>query len=113
VLGMPYDVFWYGKPDLFFSYIEAAFRKVQREEKTKAYAVDYQAWLNGLYCYEGFSVVLANAFKKGARAKYSKEPMSITNYKKEKASATAERDKRLRAQYLGFKTYAEAMNRRR
>lgn len=110
---MPPDEFWNDKPDLFYSYVEATARKWKREEAYRSQSMDYQSWLTGLYCYEAFGVVLANVLKKGSKAKYSKEPMSIKQYRQEKASKTEERVKKLEAEYLGFKALADAINRRR
>ncbi len=109
---MPPDVFWNGDPSWFYSYVEATARKWKREEEYRAHNIDYQSWLTGLYCYEGFSVVVSNSFKKGAKAKYPKEPISVKQYKKDRVSDEEAKVKQLESQFLGFKALAEAMNRR-
>lgn len=70
-MGMTYEQYWDGDPQLVVAY-RKAFR-LRREIENE------QAWLQGLYIYDAFSVCMANAFaKKGAKPqKYIEHPIDI------------------------------------
>ena len=68
---MTYQQFWYGDAELVVAYREAHKLKIQQKNE--------ELWLQGLYIYNAFGVVLANAFKtKGATPyKYIEKPLDI------------------------------------
>ena len=70
-MGMTYDQFWDGSPYLAVVYRKAF--KLQRERENE------NAWLQGLYIYDAFSVCLSNAFsKRGAKKQnYIEKPIDI------------------------------------
>lgn len=55
-MGMSYEQYWEQDP-----YLAIAYRKAHR---LKREAENEYAWLQGIYIYDAFAVVLANAFKK-------------------------------------------------
>lgn len=69
--GMSYDDFWHGDPAMVIAYREA--NAIRQEE------MNVQAWLQGLYIYKAFSVVLDNAFAKRGTPpqEYLKHPLDI------------------------------------
>ena len=73
---MSSDEFWNQNPRRILSYIEANRLRMERKEHVDAQTIDYQAWLTGLYCYQAFGTVASNAFSKGAKAQYTKQPIS-------------------------------------
>lgn len=70
-MGMSYEQFWDEPPQIATAYRKAY--KLRREAENE------QAWLQGLYNYDAFAVVLANAFRsKGAkRQSYMEKPIDI------------------------------------
>ena len=68
-IGMTYDEYWNGDNYLPYYYAEA--------HKLKTEMANQQVWLQGLYIYDAMGVVLANAFGKGKREKYMKEPIDL------------------------------------
>ena len=71
VMGMTYEQFWEGPPDLTAVY-RRAFR-LKREVENE------QAWLQGIYVFDAFAVCMANAFaKKGSKKQnYIERPIDI------------------------------------
>ena len=70
-MGMTCEQYWDGTPSLAVAYRKAY--KLRRELDNE------QAWLQGLYIYDAFAVVLANAFaKRGSKPQnYSSKPIDI------------------------------------
>ena len=71
VMGMTYQQYWDESP-----YIAVAYRKAY---KLKRQMQNENAWIQGLYVYDAFSVCLANAFaKRGAKKQeYIEKPIDI------------------------------------
>ena len=74
--GMSVKEFWEDDPDLFWAYRFSYYTKQQEEQEIK----NYDAWLQGLYFYEGVSVSLNNAFNK-QKIKYSSKPYGFDKEK--------------------------------
>lgn len=70
-IGMTADQYWNGDNWLPYYYAEA--HRLRTEMKNQ------ELWLQGLYIYDAFGVVLANAFaKKGSKSdRYMKEPIDL------------------------------------
>ena len=70
-LGMTYDEFWHAEPERYLAYVEANNLNIKRRNE--------ELWLQGLYIYHAFGVVMHNAFKaKSAKAQeYMKEPLPL------------------------------------
>jgi len=70
-MGMTYEQFWEQSPYLAEAYWKAY--RLRREVENE------NAWLAGLYMYDAFAVVLANAFSKKAAKKhqYMERPIDI------------------------------------
>lgn len=68
---MSYDEYWNGDP-----WAAQAYHKAQRLKNERS---NQELWLQGLYIYDAFGVVMANAFsKKGTQPKkYTEEPIQI------------------------------------
>lgn len=70
---MSYDQYWYGDPLMVRAFYAA--HKLKQEQQ------DYNAWLHGLYVYQGVSTALYNAFrdpKKGQKAEnYPDKPFGM------------------------------------
>ena len=72
-IGMSYELYWYGEPNLVKAYREAA--EMQNDR------MNYEAWLQGLYVYHAVGALypLFNPFSKQKKAEeYLKEPIVIT-----------------------------------
>lgn len=69
-MGMTWEQYWDEPPRLAVAYRKAY--KLRREMENE------QAWLQGLYVYDAFAVVLANAFgKHGSSKQYLEQPIDI------------------------------------
>ena len=70
-MGMTYEQYWDAPPHLAVAYRKAYKLKRQLDNE--------QAWLQGLYMYDAFAVVLANAFSKRGSKKheYIDRPLDI------------------------------------
>ena len=61
--------FWEEDPELFWAYRFSYINKLKRENEIN----NYNAWLQGMYFFEGVSIAIANSFGK-AKLKYPTEP---------------------------------------
>lgn len=72
-VGMSYELYWHGEPNLVKAYREADEMRVDR--------MNYEAWLQGLYVYQAVGALypVFNPFSKQKKAEeYLKEPIVIT-----------------------------------
>lgn len=72
-IGMSYELYWYGEPNLVKAFREADELRVDR--------MNYKAWLQGLYVYQAVGALypVFNPFSKQKKAEeYLKEPIVIT-----------------------------------
>ena len=72
-IGMTYELFWYGEPNLVKAYREA--------EELRTDRMNYEKWLQGLYIYHGIGAlqpILNPLSKKHKPEEYLKEPIAIT-----------------------------------
>lgn len=95
-MGMTYAQYWESDPHLVAYYRKAYRLKRQTENE--------QAWLQGIYFYDAFSVSLANAFaKRGAKKQnYIEAPIDIfpltqLEKKRREAEANAKMQKAMEA----------------
>lgn len=64
--------FWENDPELFWAYRFSYVNKLKRKNEEK----NYNAWLQGLYFFEGVSIALSNSFGKG-NYKYPELPYGV------------------------------------
>ena len=72
-IGMSYELYWYGEPNLVKAYREADEMRIDR--------MNYEKWLQGLYIYHSIGALqpILNPFSKKHKAEeYIKEPIAIT-----------------------------------
>ena len=67
--GMSIKDFWEEDPELFWAYRFSYINKIERDSEIN----NYNAWLQGMYFFEGVTIALANSFGK-ANYKYPSEP---------------------------------------
>jgi uncharacterized protein YdeI (YjbR/CyaY-like superfamily) len=67
--GMSVKEFWDEDPELFWAYRFSYLNKLKMEQEV----FNHNAWLQGVYFYEGISVALNNAFSE-QKIKYSEFP---------------------------------------
>lgn len=72
--GMSIKDFWENDPELFWAYRFSYINKLKRESEIN----NYNAWLQGLYFFEGVSIALANGFG-SAKLQYPKVPYGEEN----------------------------------
>lgn len=85
--------FWYEEPCLLNSYI--------KKRELELDAMNYQAWLFGLYNYGAFSTVLSNAFSKegSKQSTYFEKPLDEFNSKYDKSPSKSKDDFRKQTNY--------------
>lgn len=85
---MSTEEYWERDPYLVKCFRDAHIIKIEQKNQ--------ELWMQGLYIYNAFSTVLANAFsKKGKRPeKYLEKPIRITPLSKEEKRIEAEREKK-------------------
>ena len=91
-MGMSYEQYWEQSPYLTVAYRKAY--RIRRETENE------QAWLQGLYVFDAFAVVLANVFsKRGAKKqKYIERPIDIFPLtEREKKRREAEENAKMQA----------------
>ena len=91
-MGMSYEQYWEQSP-----YLTVAYRKAYR---IKRETENEQDWLQGLYVFDAFAVVLANVFsKRGAKKqKYIERPIDIFPLtEREKKRREAEENAKMQA----------------
>ena len=69
-LGMTYDQFWFGEPEMV-----VAFRKADSLQRKRR---NQELWLEGVYMAEALQATVGNMFSKGAKHQYPSEPLAIT-----------------------------------
>lgn len=69
-MGMTYEQFWDGEPELAKSYRMAD--QIRRRRRNE------ELWLQGVYMAEALSATVGNMFTKGQKHQYPAEPFAIT-----------------------------------
>lgn len=84
-IGQSCEEYWYGNPWWSRHYVRA--NDIRTEQNNE------MLWLQGLYVYDAFAVVLSNAFgKKGSqKQKYMEKPIRITPMTEEERKAEERR----------------------
>lgn len=88
VIGVSYEDFWHGDPDIVGFAIEAE----RLRQRNKAVSDDFVAWNTGRYVMVGVGVVLSQAFSKGSSASYPSEPILATELDEKLAEQKRERE---------------------
>ena len=88
-MGMSPEEYWKGDVWLVKDYREAY--RIRNDENNAL------AWLNGLYVYEAFAVVMQNAFGKGKMETYPNEPHDLHPKEKTAEEIREEYYQRLKA----------------
>lgn len=100
--GMTWEQYWHGNPWLVVDFVKAY--KIRMEER------NWEMWMQGLYIYNAFSVVLTNAFApKGAvPKKYLENPAPI--FPKTEEEKEAEEERELRKMVKQLNAWEKAFN---
>ena len=91
-MGMSYEQYWEQSPYLVVAYRKAY--RLRRETENE------QAWLQGLYVFDAFAVVMANVFSKrgSKRQEYLERPIDIYQLtEREKKRRQAEENAKMQA----------------
>lgn len=99
-MGMTYSQFWDERPQLAVAYRKAY--RLKREMDNE------NAWLHGMYVYDAFAVVMANAFSKRGAKKYDyiEKPFDLFPLSDEK------KKKRVQEEYAKMQKALEDMARK-
>lgn len=107
---MPYELFWHGKPSLYYNYLDAYNKKQKEENEMFINRENFKSWLQGYYVDVALKCNHPLAKK---NPEYLKEPVSLDN--KEESSVNKEKSQDVEkskaiAQFMAFGRYAEAFN---
>jgi hypothetical protein len=80
--------FWENDPELFWAYRFSYINKLKRESEIS----NYNAWLQGVYFYEGVSIALSNGFG-DTKLKYPEKPYGFDEEEKSKEHKLTEQEK--------------------
>lgn len=69
-MGMTYEQFWDGEPDIAIAYRKAD--AIRRSRKNQ------ELWLEGIYMVNALTATVGNMFSKGQKHQYPAEPLAIT-----------------------------------
>ena len=103
-VGVTYDEFWHGDPEIVSYAIEVAGVR----QKNEVIASDTLAWNTGRYVMLAVGVVLSQAFSKSSSAKYPTEPMVAYEIDEELKAQKRERD--LRKSHADFLAVAARLS---
>ena len=111
---MPYDLFWYGEPSLYYNYLDAYEQKQDNEDKAFAHRENFKAWLHGFY----IDIALSCHPVFGKPHKYISEPVKLNTEKEKEEEVTEEEltkkeEAAAVAQFMAFGQFAEAFNKKR
>ena len=98
-MGMTYEQFWYGAPEMAKMYRDAHQLKRRRTNE--------ELWLNGIYMAEAIASTVGNMFSKGDKHHYPAEPKPITEAEIEERK---EREKRERMERIKARFTARALS---
>ena len=96
--------FWENDPELFWAYRFSYVNKMKREAELQ----NYNAWLQGLYFFEGVSISIANSFGK-ATLKYPEMPYGIEKGKKKKKKPKMSESEKLTIELKGRVAQVQAL----
>lgn len=96
-MGMTYEQFWYGVPEIALMYRKAHSLKRRRTNE--------ELWLNGIYMSEAITATVGNMFSK-QKYEYPSEPKPITE---EEIEERRERERRERMEKIKAKFTARAL----
>ena len=105
MMGLSYNDYWYGEPEMFYVYAKAYKSALERSAQEK----DIQAWLIGQYVLEAVAVNFNAAFgKKGAsKISYPEIPHHLAEHNEQAKIKKQERE--LMRSYNNFIAAAQAM----
>lgn len=113
---MPYNLFWYGEPSLYYNYLDAYEQKLENEEKSFVHKENWKAWLQGLY----IDYALAYNLPFSKKQPYLKEPLKFDDKEDERQEEVKDSDEMTKAeeqqaiaQFMAFGQLVEAMNSKR
>ena len=98
-LGMSYEQFWYGEPEIVIAY-----RKAEELRKRR---VNEELWLCGIYTAEALSATVGNMFSKGTKHKYPSDPKPITM---SEVKEREERERKRKQEEMKAKFMARALS---
>ena len=108
-LGMDYDTFWNGRPEMVVAYRKAEEIRRNRENE--------MLWLGGMYTAHALEATVGNMFSKGKKNKYPAAPLSITEeaVKREREQKQEIKLEKAKANMMAFaekwnKTHPDAKN---
>jgi len=104
-IGVSYDDFWHGEPQI----VRYAIESNEALQRQRAILSDIAAWNTGRYVMLGVGVVLSQAFSKSSQAKYPSEP--VLAYELDEKLAEQKRERELIQQRDSFLAVAAALAR--
>ena len=98
-MGMSYELFWNGEPQLAKAY--------RRADEINRKRLNQELWLNGIYMAEALSATVGNMFSKTNKHQYPAEPLAITLSEQEERR---EREQKAKMERIKASLTARALN---
>lgn len=102
-IGVSYDDFWHGPPEM----VDFAIKSSEITQKNEAILADVAAWNIGRYVMLGTGVILSQAFNRRSTVKYPQEPMLA--YELDESLKEQKRERELHKAHADFLALAQAM----
>ena len=98
-IGVTYDEFWHGDPEI----VRFAIETEEIRQRNNVVKNDLLAWNTGRYVMIGVGVVLSQAFSKSSSAKYPSEPLIAAEIDEQLAEQKRVRElEKAQADFLAF-----------
>lgn len=97
-MGMTYEQFWEGDPELAKAYRKA--------EEIRRRRMNEELWLAGIYVADALTATVGNMFSKGQKYKYPAEPKPIT---RDEIEERKERERRQKMEKIKAAFTAKAL----
>lgn len=106
IIEMPYDLFWYGETDIFYSYLDAYVKKQKNKYEEQVEMINFQCWLAGFY----IDYALACNPAMGKKQKYLEKPVDIKGKEEKKELTPEEKEAQMMLSFNQFKAYVDLYN---
>lgn len=107
---MPYELFWYGEPSLYYNYLDAHNQKLKEQYEASINQANFAAWLTGLYTCRAIEV--NNPYAKEKR-EYPSEPIKLSEKESNEEDLAKRQEQAAIAQFMAFGQVAELINKKR
>lgn len=107
---MPYELFWHGKPSLYYNYLDAYNQKLKEQYEASINQANFVSWLTGFYTCRAIEV--HNPYVK-KKHEYPSEPIKLSEKQSNEEDSTKQQEQLAIAQFMAFGELAKVFNKNR